>query len=93
MDALKLSRKFEAKKISPQTVHLTRREEVDRKKAWREYEISQLQIKIVLATNDHPKDLGRITGHLWANAPRLTLYAETTQVDGVTNFVDCASRL
>ena len=54
MDALKLSRKFEAKKISPQTVHLTRREEVDRKEAWREYEIFQLQAKIVLATLDHP---------------------------------------
>jgi hypothetical protein len=54
MDALKLSRKFEAKKISPQTVHLTRREEVDRKEAWREYEIFQLQTKIVLATMDHP---------------------------------------
>ena len=54
MDALKLSRKFEAKKISPQTVHLTRREEVDRKEAWREYEISKLQREIVLATLDHP---------------------------------------
>jgi hypothetical protein len=31
MDALKLSRKFEAKRIAPQTVHVTRREEVDRK--------------------------------------------------------------
>jgi hypothetical protein len=54
MDALKLSRKFEAKRIAPQTVHLTRREEVDRKEAWREYEIFQLQTKIVLATLDHP---------------------------------------
>jgi hypothetical protein len=54
MEALKLSRKFEAKRIAPQTVHLTRREESDRKEAWREYEISQLQIKIVLATMDHP---------------------------------------
>src|SRR5262245_42417148 len=42
MEALQLSRKFEAKKIAPQTVHLTRREEADRKEAWREYEISQL---------------------------------------------------
>jgi LPS O-antigen subunit length determinant protein (WzzB/FepE family) len=33
MDALEISRKFEAKKIAPQTVHLTRREETDRK--WR----------------------------------------------------------
>jgi hypothetical protein len=54
MDALKLSQKFGAKKIAPQTVHLTRREEVDRKEAWREYEIFQLQTKIVLATLDHP---------------------------------------
>jgi hypothetical protein len=29
MDALKLSRKCEAKKISPQTVHLTRQSELD----------------------------------------------------------------
>jgi hypothetical protein len=54
MDALKISQKFGAKRIAPQTVHLTRREEADRKEAWREYEISQLQIKIVLATMDHP---------------------------------------
>jgi hypothetical protein len=54
MDALQISRKFEAKKIMPQTVHHTRQSEVDRKEAWREYEISQLQIKIVLATMDHP---------------------------------------
>ena len=54
MDALQISRKFEAKRIMPQSVHLTRREEVDRKEAWREYEISQLKLKIILATNDHP---------------------------------------
>jgi len=54
MDALKLSRKCEAKKIAPQTVHVTRREEKDRKEAWREYEINQLQAEIVLATLDHP---------------------------------------
>jgi len=54
MDALRISRKFEAKRIAPQTVHVTRREEVDRKEAWREYEIFQLQTKIVLATLDHP---------------------------------------
>jgi hypothetical protein len=54
MDALKLSRKFEAKRIAPQTVHLTRREETDRREAWREYEISKLQREIVLATLDHP---------------------------------------
>ena len=54
MDALQISRKFEAKKIAPQTVHLTRREEADRREAWREYEIGQLKMKIVLATHDHP---------------------------------------
>ena len=54
MDALKISQKFGAKKIAPQTVHLTRREEADRKEAWREYEIIQLQQKIILATLDHP---------------------------------------
>ena len=54
MDALKISQKFGAKKIAPQTVHLTRREEADRKEAWREYEIGQLQREIVLATLDHP---------------------------------------
>jgi hypothetical protein len=37
MDARRMSRKFEAKRITPQTVHLTRREEVDRKEAWCEY--------------------------------------------------------
>jgi len=35
MDALQTLRKFEAKKIAPQTVHLTRREEADRREAWR----------------------------------------------------------
>ena len=54
MDALRMSRKFEAKRIAPQTVHLTRREEVDRKEAWREYEISQRKLKLILATMDHP---------------------------------------
>jgi hypothetical protein len=39
MDALQISRKFEAKKIMPQTVHHTRREGADRREAWREYEI------------------------------------------------------
>jgi hypothetical protein len=54
MDALRMSRKFEAKKIAPQTVHVTRREEKDRKEAWREYEIFQRQAKLILATLDHP---------------------------------------
>jgi hypothetical protein len=54
MDAMKISQKFGAKKIAPQTVHLTRHEEADRKEAWREHEISQLKMKIILATMDHP---------------------------------------
>ena len=54
MEAAQITRKFEAKRIAPQTVHVTRREEADRKEAWREYEINQLQMKIVLATLDHP---------------------------------------
>ena len=54
MEAAQITRKFEAKRIAPQTVHVTRREEADRKEAWREYEINQLQTKIVLATLDHP---------------------------------------
>ena len=54
MEAAQVTRKFEAKKIAPQTVHVTRREEADRREAWREYEINQLQAKIILATLDHP---------------------------------------
>jgi len=54
MDALQISQKFGAKKIAPQTVHLTRREEADRKEAWREYELWHLKCKIVMATMDHP---------------------------------------
>ena len=54
MNALKISQRFGSKRIAPQTVHLTRREEVDRKEAWREYEISQLKLRIILATTQHP---------------------------------------
>jgi len=54
MDALEISRKFEAKKIAPQTVHLTRREEADRKEAWREYEIGQRRTKLIMATMQIP---------------------------------------
>jgi hypothetical protein len=54
MDALEITRKFEAKKIAPQTIHLTRRDEADRKEAWREYEILQLKMRIIKATNTHP---------------------------------------
>jgi hypothetical protein len=54
MDALEITRKFEAKKVAPQTVHLARREEADRREAWREYEIGQLKMKIIIATHTHP---------------------------------------
>ena len=54
MDALQISRKFEAKKIAPQTVHVTRREETDRKEAWRNYEIWQRRRKLILATHQIP---------------------------------------
>jgi hypothetical protein len=54
MDALQASRKAEAAKITPRTMHLTHREEADRKEAWRKYEILQLKMRIVLATHDHP---------------------------------------
>ena len=54
LDATALTRKFEAKRIMPQTVHLTRQSEVDRKEAWRAYDISQREMKIILATLDHP---------------------------------------
>ena len=56
LDAITLTRKFEAKRIMPQTVHVTQRNELDRKEAWREYELGQLQAKIVLATLDHPPE-------------------------------------
>jgi hypothetical protein len=54
MDALEISRKFEAKKIAPQTVHLTRRGEADRREAWREYEIRRRKIDLVIATHQMP---------------------------------------
>src|SRR6516225_7628436 len=54
MDALKISQKFGSKKIMPQTVHVTRQSEVDRKEAWREYEIGQRKLRLVLATNALP---------------------------------------
>ena len=54
MEAAQITRKFEAKKIMPQTIHLTRRQESDRKEAWREYERGRLKMDIVLATNNHP---------------------------------------
>ena len=54
MDALQISRKFEAKKIAPQTVHISRQSELDRKEAWRDYELWCLKRDIVMATRDHP---------------------------------------
>ena len=54
LDATALTRKFEAKRIIPQSVHVTRRSELDRKEAWRAYDLSQRQQKIILATLDHP---------------------------------------
>jgi hypothetical protein len=54
MEAAQISRKFEAAKITPQTVHATRRDEADRKEAWRKYEILQRKVQIVMATRDHP---------------------------------------
>ena len=54
MEALQISRKFEARKIAPQTVHLTRREEADRKEAWREYEIGRRKMDLIKATHQHP---------------------------------------
>ena len=54
LDATALTRKFEAKRIMPQSVHVTRRSELDRKESWRAYDLSQRQQKIILATLDHP---------------------------------------
>ena len=54
MEALQISRKFEARKIAPQTVHLTRREEADRKEAWREYGIGRRKMDLIKATHQHP---------------------------------------
>jgi hypothetical protein len=64
MDALKASRKAEAAKVSPKVVHLTRREEVDRKEAWRMYEIWTRRKSIIKATSqippkDYAEDLWR----------------------------------
>jgi hypothetical protein len=54
MNAIKASRKVEAAKVSPKVVHLNRRTPTDRKEAWREYELSQLRTRIILATHDIP---------------------------------------
>ena len=54
MDAAQITRKFEAKKIAPQTVHMTRRDEADRREAWRAYEILRRKIDLVKATRQMP---------------------------------------
>jgi hypothetical protein len=51
LEATALTRKFEARKVMPQTVHITRREEVDRKEAWRAYEIRRRKMDLVIATH------------------------------------------
>jgi hypothetical protein len=53
MDALRISRKTEAKRVMPQTVHLTRRKEVDRKEAWR-YEMWKRRRELIMATMEIP---------------------------------------
>jgi hypothetical protein len=53
LDALKLMRKFEAPKIALPTIR-TKREETDRREAWRRYEIAQRKWKLVLAIHDVP---------------------------------------
>jgi hypothetical protein len=53
LDALKLMRKFEAAKVALPTVH-TKREDTDRREAWRRHEISQRHWKLSLAIMDTP---------------------------------------
>jgi hypothetical protein len=49
-----LSPRIEIRGEADLTADRPRREEVDRREAWREYEIGQLQMKIIRATLDHP---------------------------------------
>ena len=53
MDALKLARKFESPKIALPTIH-TKKQETDRRQAWRAYEIAERKLKIVVTTKDTP---------------------------------------
>jgi len=39
---------------APQTVHLTRRQEVDRKEAWRNYEMWKRRRELIMATMEIP---------------------------------------
>jgi len=73
MDALQILRKHEARKIAPQTVHLTRREEADRKEAWREYERGRLKFDIVKAGGRPPFPKG------WDDAFRSPDYVPPTE--------------
>jgi hypothetical protein len=54
MDALEILRKFEAKKIMPQTMHLTHKQEADRREAWREYECMRRRTRLILAAREIP---------------------------------------
>ena len=54
LEATALTRKFEARKVMPQTIHLTRREETDRREAWRVYEIRRRKMDLVIATRQMP---------------------------------------
>ena len=53
MDALKLARKFESPKIALPTIQ-TKKQETDRREAWRKFEIAERKLKIVVATKDVP---------------------------------------
>jgi len=53
MDALKLARRFESPKIALPTIH-TKKQETDRREAWRKFEIAERELKIVVATKDVP---------------------------------------
>ena len=55
LDALKLMRKFEAAKVTPRTVRTNQRGgDLNRREAWRNYEIDQRHWKLSLAIMDTP---------------------------------------
>src|SRR5262249_8204281 len=53
MGALKLARKFESPKSALPTIH-SKRQETDRREAWRNYEIKQREYQIILSIKDTP---------------------------------------
>ena len=55
MDALKLARKFESPKVALPTVQ-NKRQETDRREAWRRYELAARELKIIVATKDTPPE-------------------------------------